>query len=188
MEEDWDVFVHSIVPRGLSPAEASKRIEIFKLSSTQKDMLLQTRETTAVPLNDLAADLQVPVLVIHPKDYLVSTPEEGMKTARLARGSFALIDGADAYGDAQQSLQAIEAFLRDLPAAVPGVEPTSDMLSGREIEVLRLLAAGRSNQQIADELVISLNTVRRHVSNVFDKTGAANRAQATAYAKDNGIA
>jgi DNA-binding NarL/FixJ family response regulator len=56
------------------------------------------------------------------------------------------------------------------------------------MEVLRLLAAGRSNQQIADELVISLNTVRRHVSNVFDKTGAANRAQATAYAKDHGIA
>jgi DNA-binding NarL/FixJ family response regulator len=62
------------------------------------------------------------------------------------------------------------------------------LLSTRELEVLRLLAAGRSNQQIADELVISLNTVRRHVSNVFDKTAVANRAQATAYAKDHGIA
>jgi DNA-binding NarL/FixJ family response regulator len=60
-------------------------------------------------------------------------------------------------------------------------------LSVRELEVLRLLAAGRSNQQIADELVISLNTVRRHVSNVFDKTGAANRAQAAVYARDHGI-
>jgi DNA-binding NarL/FixJ family response regulator len=53
---------------------------------------------------------------------------------------------------------------------------------------LRLIARGLSNQQIADELVISVNTVRRHVSNVFDKTGVANRAQATAYAKDHGIA
>jgi DNA-binding NarL/FixJ family response regulator len=61
-------------------------------------------------------------------------------------------------------------------------------LSAREVEVLRLVAAGRSNQQIADELVISLNTVRRHVSNIFDKTGVSNRAQATAYAKDSGIA
>jgi DNA-binding NarL/FixJ family response regulator len=62
------------------------------------------------------------------------------------------------------------------------------VLSSREAEVLRLLAAGRSNQQIADELVISLNTVRRHVSNIFDKTGAANRAQAAVYAKDHGLA
>jgi len=53
--------------------------------------------------------------------------------------------------------------------------------------VLRLVAAGSSNQQIADELVISLNTVRRHVSNVFDKIGVANRTQATAYALRNSL-
>jgi NarL family two-component system response regulator LiaR len=61
------------------------------------------------------------------------------------------------------------------------------MLSSREVEVLRLLAAGRSNQQIADELVISLNTVRRHVSNIFDKTGVANRVEAAQYATRNGL-
>jgi DNA-binding CsgD family transcriptional regulator len=59
------------------------------------------------------------------------------------------------------------------------------LLSTREIEVIRLVAAGKSNQQIADELVISLNTVRRHVSNVFDKTGVANRAEAASYAHQN---
>jgi NarL family two-component system response regulator LiaR len=62
------------------------------------------------------------------------------------------------------------------------------VLSSRELEVLRLLAAGRSNQQIADDLVISLNTVRRHVSNIFDKTGAANRTEAAVYARDHGLA
>jgi DNA-binding NarL/FixJ family response regulator len=61
-------------------------------------------------------------------------------------------------------------------------------ISAREMEVLRLLAAGKSNQEIADKLVISLNTVRRHVSNIFDKTGVANRAQAVIYARDHGIA
>ena len=61
-------------------------------------------------------------------------------------------------------------------------------LSGREIEVLRLVAGGKSNQQIADELVISVHTVGRHVSNIFGKIDVANRAQATAYAKDQGIA
>jgi DNA-binding NarL/FixJ family response regulator len=62
------------------------------------------------------------------------------------------------------------------------------LISTREVEVLRLLAAGRSNQQIADELVISQNTVIRHVSNIFGKIGVSNRAQATAYAKDHGVA
>ncbi|HLF79191.1 MAG TPA: helix-turn-helix transcriptional regulator [Dehalococcoidia bacterium] len=42
--------------------------------------------------------------------------------------------------------------------------------------------------QIADELVISLNTVQRHVSNIFGKTGAANRADAVSYAHDHGLA
>jgi DNA-binding NarL/FixJ family response regulator len=65
--------------------------------------------------------------------------------------------------------------------------PDGGGLSSREIDVLRLLAAGRSNQQIADELVISLNTVRRHVSNIFDKAGVANRVEAAAYARDHGL-
>jgi len=54
--------------------------------------------------------------------------------------------------------------------------------------VLRLIAAGKSNPQIADELVISLNTVQRHVSNIFAKTGLANRAEAVAYALRHDLA
>jgi DNA-binding CsgD family transcriptional regulator len=57
-----------------------------------------------------------------------------------------------------------------------------DGLSGREVEVLRLIAAGRSNQSIADELLISLNTVARHVAHILNKTNAANRTEAAAYA------
>jgi DNA-binding NarL/FixJ family response regulator len=58
-------------------------------------------------------------------------------------------------------------------------------LSAREVDVLRLLAAGRSNQQIADELVLSVRTVERHISNIYSKLGADGkvaRASATAYA------
>jgi len=60
-------------------------------------------------------------------------------------------------------------------------------LSHREIEVLRLVAAGRSNQQIADDLVISINTVRRHVSNVFDKIGVVNRTEAANYTREHSL-
>jgi len=63
-----------------------------------------------------------------------------------------------------------------------------DGLTGREVEVLRLIALGRSNRKIAEELVISLNTVFRHVSNIFNKTGVANRAEAATYAARHGLA
>jgi LuxR family maltose regulon positive regulatory protein len=63
------------------------------------------------------------------------------------------------------------------------VEP----LSRRELEVLRLLAAGKPNQQIADELVVALNTVKRHVTHILEKLGAANRTEATARARELGL-
>jgi DNA-binding CsgD family transcriptional regulator len=60
-------------------------------------------------------------------------------------------------------------------------------LSEREVEVLRLVAAGKSNQQIADALVISLNTVARHMGNVFAKLGVANRVEAASFAAKHGL-
>jgi LuxR family maltose regulon positive regulatory protein len=57
-------------------------------------------------------------------------------------------------------------------------------LSVREIEVLRMLAQGVSNQDIAHELVVSINTVKRHVHNIFDKLEAANRTQAVIRARE----
>jgi LuxR family transcriptional regulator, maltose regulon positive regulatory protein len=60
-------------------------------------------------------------------------------------------------------------------------------LSGRELEVLALLGAGTPNQAIAEELVISLHTVKRHVTHIFDKLGAANRTEAVTRARELGL-
>jgi LuxR family maltose regulon positive regulatory protein len=65
--------------------------------------------------------------------------------------------------------------------AVPGIV---DPLTGRELEVLKMLAAGRSNQAIAGELVVSLDTVKKHVGHVMGKLGAANRTEAVARARE----
>ena len=62
-----------------------------------------------------------------------------------------------------------------------------DGLTPREVEVLRLIASGRSNQEIASELVISFNTVTNHVKNILGKTGCANRTAAAAYAIPRGL-
>jgi LuxR family maltose regulon positive regulatory protein len=60
-------------------------------------------------------------------------------------------------------------------------------LSGRELEVLRLLAAGKSNQQIAEELVVARSTVKKHVVRILGKLGATNRTEATARARGLGL-
>ena len=61
----------------------------------------------------------------------------------------------------------------------------SEGLTGRELQVLRLVAAGESNKAIAAELVLSKRTVDRHVSNIFRKLGVSSRAAATAYAYEH---
>lgn len=71
----------------------------------------------------------------------------------------------------------------DLMAAPPVATPSYPAgLSQREVEVLRLIAAGKSNREIAEELFISLNTVANHVRNILAKTATANRAEAAAFA------
>jgi DNA-binding NarL/FixJ family response regulator len=92
------------------------------------------------------------------------------------------IDEFEAMGMQPSLKRALRLRGRRRRAAAPDEPAYPDRLSEREVEVLRLVAAGKSNQQIADELVISLNTAMHHVANIFDKTGAANRADAASYA------
>ena len=66
--------------------------------------------------------------------------------------------------------------------------PTPEPLTEREVEVLRLVARGQSNQEIADQLVISEATVRTHVSNILGKLHLASRTQAALYALREGLA
>ena len=60
-------------------------------------------------------------------------------------------------------------------------------VTARELEVLRLVAAGRTNREIAEALYISERTVERHLGNVFTKLDVPNRAAATAYAYDHDL-
>jgi len=69
-------------------------------------------------------------------------------------------------------------------AAGPG---PAELLSDRELQVLGLLAAGKSNPEIAEELVVVLDTVKKHVGHILDKLGAANRTQAVARARALGL-
>ena len=73
---------------------------------------------------------------------------------------------------------------RPTAAIVPGLVTA---LSERELEVLHLLAAGKQNQDIADELHMALNTVKKHATHIYDKLGATNRTEATVRAREFGL-
>ena len=77
-----------------------------------------------------------------------------------------------------------------LNLAEPSERPpwNPDKLSERELQVIGLLAAGRTNGEIAETLAISPRTVEHHVTNILNKTAVANRAEAAAYAVRHGLA
>jgi DNA-binding CsgD family transcriptional regulator len=77
---------------------------------------------------------------------------------------------------AAPDLAAVRRLSRRTPADRPGG------LTLREVQVLRLVAAGRSNRAIAEELILAEKTVHRHLSNIFAKLGVGSRTAATAFA------
>jgi DNA-binding CsgD family transcriptional regulator len=141
---------------------------------------------------DVAGDVErltMPALVISSATSPIHSHEWGIQlTSRLPHAQFITLDDRNggffsSGSEVPPVIAVIERFLGEVQSGMPG--PSG--LSQREAEVLRLVASGRSNQQIADELVLSVNTVRRHVSNIYDKIGITNRAEATAFAAKQGL-
>jgi DNA-binding NarL/FixJ family response regulator len=117
-----------------------------------------------------------------------------------ARGYLTKDAGAEEIRAAVEAVARGEAALdpsiqRHVVAALAGGEPATaaapglpDELTPREAEVLALIAAGRTNAEIAEALVVSAATVKSHVNHIFAKTGVRDRAQAVVYAYENGLA
>ncbi len=109
-------------------------------------------------------------------------PDDREKASRLLSEAIAMYSELGMPKHVEMS----EALLDDVTAR-PATQVYPDGLTERELEVLRLIAAGKRNKEIAEELFISPNTVLRHVSNIFAKTGVANRAEAATYAARHGL-
>jgi pimeloyl-ACP methyl ester carboxylesterase/DNA-binding CsgD family transcriptional regulator len=138
---------------------------------------------------DLLPHVTTPSLVLHRRgDRTVPIGRGRELAALLPNARFVPLSG-DAHlpwvGDQRELHRALAGFLDEsaAPVAVNGKSP----LTSRETEVLRLVASGLSNREIASSLVLSEHTVHRHVANILRKLSQSSRAAATAQATRAGL-
>jgi pimeloyl-ACP methyl ester carboxylesterase/DNA-binding CsgD family transcriptional regulator len=133
--------------------------------------------------------ISVPTLVLQREQHSLGIDVARGLAASIPHARLVLLQGesvAPYLEDTEAVIETIEQFTREDDAG-PGRQASS-ILTEREVQVLRLVATGRSNREIAEELTISVNTADRHVSNILTKIGASNRAEAASFAVRNGIA
>jgi LuxR family maltose regulon positive regulatory protein len=156
-------------------------------------LALEASGDRAAALSALAESLAIAA----PEGYVRVFVDEGAPMARLL-GKLAAADrGGHGAPYAAVPQQYLDRLVRAFQLGGPHqLSPTTSEtvghaglveLSDRELQVLRLLAEGKSNQQIADELVVVVDTVKKHVGHILDKLGAANRTQAVARARSLGL-
>lgn len=107
-----------------------------------------------------------------------------LKTSRATEIASAIRAAANGQPvlESQVASKMMNRFRQPKAAAAP-----HDELTEREMEVLKLIAKGRSNQEVADELYIGIKTVKYHVTNILAKLGVEDRTQAAIYAVKNGL-
>jgi pimeloyl-ACP methyl ester carboxylesterase/DNA-binding CsgD family transcriptional regulator len=202
IERDWDTFIESVAHAWLGwPAGDEGRLaaEGFRTSTSPAVARKTLQAAAEVDVTADAAHVRCPVLVLHRADAAVIPLETSTALARaLPGGRLAVLPGSSAgifFEGTDQVVDRIVGFVRDPMAEPPMSVPDAPRssrgagdLSPREIEVLRLLATGESNGQIAARLGLSINTIERHVGNIYRKIDARGRAEATAWAIHNGVA
>jgi pimeloyl-ACP methyl ester carboxylesterase/DNA-binding CsgD family transcriptional regulator len=203
IDRDWNTFVESATHAWLGwPDEDEGRLaaDWFRTSTSPGVARATLQAAFEVDVTAEAATVRCPVLVLHRRDAtVVPLVVSEALTAAMPRGRLELVPGSSAslYFEATDVVvDRIKAFVREpeAPAAAHAVAGPAAMigiaggLSPREREVLALVAAGESNGQIAARLGISINTVERHVSNLYRKIDVRGRAEATAWAVRRGLA
>ena len=177
------------------PGQALALLNRLHAAATAQDRTGSLIETGALRALALAATGDEPGAVTALAEALMLACKEGYirvfadegapMAALLARLIAAQRTGHEA---ADVPLGYLARLQRAFDAGPPAPTPTHpgiiDPLTSREFEVLRMLAAGRSNQAIAGELVVTLDTVKKHVGHVLGKLGAANRTEAVARARE----
>jgi two-component system, NarL family, response regulator LiaR len=161
-----DVILMDLLMPGMDGIEATRQI-----TSRQP-------KTRILVLTSFAADNKVfPAIKAGATGYLLkdSSPEELVRAIRQVH-----------HGEPSLHPSIARKLLQEI-ARPAELQPAPEALTAREMEVLRLIAQGLSNQEIADRLVVSEATVRAHVSRILGKLHLASRTQAALYAVREGL-
>ena len=197
IERDWDTFVESIAHAWLgwdAGEDGRLAADWFRTATTPAVARATMQLGSAVDVTDDLVGIRCPTLVLH-RDAGVVPREMSESLAEAIPGAeFRLLAGTSAglfFERADEVVDEIVGFVTGAPrpstaggSAIAG----EALLSPREREVLRLIARGDSNAEIAGRLGLSINTVERHAANLYRKIDARGRADATAFAIRHGLA
>jgi DNA-binding CsgD family transcriptional regulator len=197
-ESSWDEFLYNFsAAQNVLP---NRDTSDAQMGLSREDFLtILHASRSSPPFEEVAARLTVPTLVTVSSDVPGALDDGRRLASAIPNGTLVAVPawGRDLVGTANQPpaiVSIVEEFLQGLgpaetvPAAAAGDGATRARLTQREAEVLRLVVAGKSNSEIATQLVLSVRTVERHISNVYVKIGAHGRADAVAYAFHHGLA
>ena len=195
IEKDWNLFAESAAHRwmGWSAGDAGRAVADALRDAVSPHIARATLQAaSATDVSEEIPAVEAPTLVLH-RTGMSQIPVEVARALAtdLPRGRVALLPGSQPALFIDDPV-AIARMLADFycDGTVPDdtvlgsmeSAPATDGLSRREVEVLRLVAAGESNAAIARRLGLSPHTVERHVANIYRKIDARGRADATAYA------
>jgi DNA-binding CsgD family transcriptional regulator len=200
VRQNWELFIMTVshIRMGWVQADQARHAASLMRESVDQDFFL--RELEASPqLNarPLLGGIRTPTLILcrrHYGEYEITVARS--IAAAMPTASFELVDGNTngLWDERQQVLREIERFLgvEDFVTEPSTTLPEylhnrSHDLSPREVDVLRFLASGQRNKEIAADLGLSVYTVARHVATIYAKIGAHGRAEATRYALEHGI-
>jgi LuxR family maltose regulon positive regulatory protein len=156
---------------------------ILSIAAVVGSFLLQTENSQAVGLRALAFVLR------HPSCDGQTRQQALDALAALGRATDELPESPDTLVALAAALQAeLDRQLEQAPAHPNlGTQPLAEPLTEREIEVLQLLAGGRTNPEIAEALVVTVGTVKSHTSRIFRKLDVSNRTQAVLRVRELGL-
>jgi len=195
-EKDWEYFV-TRTAQGLagylgfnpSGADLGAAKEVVREVTTQADFLAYCRSFGEQSVESSLSVLRAPTLIMATRSDRNADATEATSRRLAAAFPGARLAVFENNFDPGR-FAAMDDFLSGVypreKAPEPGSLPLTAM-SPREREILRLVAAGLTNREIAEELVISVRTVARHITNLYVKIGVRSKAEATAYALRRGI-
>jgi pimeloyl-ACP methyl ester carboxylesterase/DNA-binding CsgD family transcriptional regulator len=166
--------------------------ELQRLSTSPETAIRLIHEFDTMDVSEMLAEIQCPTLVLHSRGDSRVPFAEGQHLARaipkaefvpLESRNHILLDHQPAW---RQFFNETARFVRNHPATADTKVGFME-LTGREREVLDLIARGLDNAQIADRLSLSTKTVRNHINSIFGKLGTPNRARAIVRAREAGL-